>query len=59
MGSEVTYDVGNVNATAVNDMHDLAFYSGKAPDTAIFVSGVPASTEKSCRNLENDGFSSK
>jgi hypothetical protein len=41
-GSRVTFDSGNVNATAIGDKHYLAFYSGKAPDTAILVSVVPA-----------------
>jgi hypothetical protein len=41
-GSEATYDAGNVNAVAVKGAHYLAFYSGKAPDTAILVSVLPA-----------------
>ena len=41
-GSELPLDAGNVNATAIGDTHFLAFYSGKAPDTAILVSAVPA-----------------
>ena len=41
-GSRVTFDSGNVNATAIGDKHYLAFYSGKAPDTAILVSILPA-----------------
>jgi hypothetical protein len=41
-GSRVTFDSGNVNATAIGDKHYLAFYSGKAPDTAILVSVLPA-----------------
>ena len=40
-GSRVTFDSGNVNATAIGDKHYLAFYSGKAPDTAILVSVCP------------------
>jgi hypothetical protein len=44
-GSEVTFDAGNVNATAIKDTHYLAFYSGKMPDTAILVSVIPAPTE--------------
>jgi hypothetical protein len=41
-GSELPLDAGNVNATAICDTHFLAFYSGKAPDTAVLVSAVPA-----------------
>jgi len=40
-GSQVTFDAGNVNATAIGRTHYLAFYSGKAPDTAILVSALP------------------
>ena len=43
-GSRVTFDSGNVNATAIRGAHCLAFYSGKAPDTAILVSVLPALT---------------
>ncbi len=43
-GSELPLDAGNVNATAIGDAHFLAFYSGKAPDTAVLVSAVPAPT---------------
>ena len=39
-GSRVTFDSGNVNATAIGDKHYLAFYSGKAPDTSVLVSVV-------------------
>lgn len=41
-GSRITFDSGNVNATAIGDKHYLAFYSGKAPDTSVLVSVVPA-----------------
>jgi hypothetical protein len=41
-GSRITFDAGNVNATVIKGAHYLAFYSGKAPDTAILVSAVPA-----------------
>ncbi|MFA6930481.1 MAG: sialidase family protein [Lentisphaeria bacterium] len=37
-GSRIESDSGNVNATAIRSTHYLAFYSGEAPDTAIFVS---------------------
>ena len=41
-GSRIGIDSGNVNATAIGRTHYLAFYSGKAPDTAILVSVRPA-----------------
>jgi len=37
-GSRVTYDAGNANATVIGDTHFVSFYSGKAPDTGVFVS---------------------
>ncbi len=43
-GSQITFDAGNANATAISDTHYVAFYSGKAPDTAILVSVLPAPT---------------
>lgn len=43
-GSRVTFDAGNVNATVIGDTHYLAFYSGKAPDTAVLVAVAPAPT---------------
>lgn len=43
-GSPITFDAGNVNATAIKGTHYLAFYSGEAPDTAILVSVLPAPT---------------
>ena len=43
-GSQATIDAGNVNATTIKGTHYLAFYSGKAPDTAILVSVLPAPT---------------
>lgn len=45
-GSESTWDAGNVNATFIGDTHYLSFYSGKAPDTAVLVSELPAPTAK-------------
>lgn len=42
IGSRVTFDAGNANATAIGGMHYVSFYSGKAPDTGVFVSAVPA-----------------
>ena len=41
-GSKVTFDAGNANATAIGDTHYVSFYSGKAPDTAVLVSVLPA-----------------
>jgi len=42
MGSKVMWDAGNSNATVIGGTHYISFYSGKAPDTAVFVSAVPA-----------------
>ncbi|TWT72600.1 BNR/Asp-box repeat protein [Crateriforma conspicua] len=42
MGSKVTFDAGNANATAIGNTHYISFYSGKSPDTAVLVSVVPA-----------------
>ncbi len=41
-GSQSTFDAGNVNTTVIGDTHYLSFYSGKAPQTAVLVSAVPA-----------------
>lgn len=41
-GSQVTFDAGNVNATVIGNTHYLSFYSGKAPDTTVLVSAIPA-----------------
>ena len=41
-GSQSMWDAGNANATAIGGTHYVAFYSGKAPDTAILVSVLPA-----------------
>jgi hypothetical protein len=43
-GSKITVDAGNANATAIGNTHYVSFYSGKAPDTGILVSVVPAPT---------------
>lgn len=43
-GSAVTWDAGNVNTTIIGDTHYLAFYSGKAPNTSVLVSALPAPT---------------
>ncbi len=41
-GSQITFDAGNANATAIKGTHYVSFYSGKAPDTAILLSVLPA-----------------
>ena len=41
-GSESTWDAGNVNATVIGSTHYLSFYSGKSPNTSVFVSALPA-----------------
>ncbi|MBI1347341.1 exo-alpha-sialidase [bacterium] len=41
-GSKIPFDAGNANATAIGDMHYISFYSGKAPDTTVFVSVIPS-----------------
>lgn len=46
LGSESTFDAGNVNATVIGGMHYLAFYSGKSPQTSVVVTGVPAPVAK-------------
>lgn len=45
-GSQSTWDAGNANATFIGDTHYVSFYSGKAPDTAILVSALPAPTTR-------------
>ncbi|MCB9920622.1 MAG: exo-alpha-sialidase [Planctomycetaceae bacterium] len=45
IGSKVTFDSGNANATVIGDRHYVSFYSGKAPDTAVLVSELPAPSE--------------
>jgi len=46
IGSPIGIDSGNVNATVIGGTHYLAFYSGKAPDTAIWVSVFPAPSHR-------------
>ncbi len=41
-GSAVTFDAGNVNATSIGGTHYRSLYSGKAPDTSVLVSALPA-----------------
>jgi hypothetical protein len=43
-GSESTWDAGNVNATVIGSTHYLSFYSGKSPNTSVFLSALPAPT---------------
>lgn len=50
IGSEVTFDAGNVNATVIGDTHYLSFYSGKAPDTAVLVAESPVPTAKNLQS---------
>ncbi|QEG42062.1 sialidase family protein [Roseimaritima ulvae] len=42
IGSTITFDAGNANATAIGDTHYISFYSGEAPDTSVLVSPNPA-----------------
>ncbi|HRR34164.1 MAG TPA: sialidase family protein [Kiritimatiellia bacterium] len=42
VGSERPWDTGNVNATVIGRTHFLAYYSGNAPDTAVYVLPVLA-----------------
>jgi len=50
IGSTSTWDSGNANATVIGDTHYVSFYSGKAPDTSVLVSALPApTTGKSAR----------
>lgn len=37
-GSAVTVDAGNANATVIGEKHFISYYSGKAPDTSVYVS---------------------
>lgn len=41
-GSTSAWDSGNANATVIGDTHYISFYSGKAPDTSVMVSELPA-----------------
>jgi hypothetical protein len=45
-GSAASIDAGNVNATVIKGMHYLSFYSGKSPDTSVFVSEIPPPASK-------------
>ena len=41
-GGQIIPDAGNANATVIGKTHFVAFYSGKAPNTSILVSVIPA-----------------
>lgn len=41
-GSTASIDAGNVNATVIGAKHYLSYYSGKSPQTAVFVSEIPS-----------------
>ncbi len=40
-GSAECIDAGNVNAVSLNGRHYIAYYSGKSPDTSVYVAEVP------------------
>ena len=42
LGSTAFPDAGNVNASVIQNMHFLAYYSGTAPDTFVAVSAAAA-----------------
>ena len=42
VGSESTWDTGNVNATIIGRTHFIAYYSGKAPNTSVYALPVLA-----------------
>ena len=42
VGSESTWDTGNVNATVIGRTHFIAYYSGKAPHTSVYALPVLA-----------------
>lgn len=46
IGSKVTFDAGNANASVIGDTHFVSFYSGKAPDTSVLVSEIAAPAAK-------------
>ena len=43
-GSTASIDAGNVNATVIGDRPYRSYYSGKSPQTSVFVSELPAPT---------------
>ncbi|WP_367012375.1 sialidase family protein [Bremerella sp. JC817] len=42
IGSTIAWDSGNANATAIGRKHFVSYYSGKAPDTSVFVAELSA-----------------
>ncbi|MDO4573947.1 MAG: sialidase family protein [Planctomycetia bacterium] len=46
LGSAVTFDAGNVNATFLGNTHFLAYYSGKGANTSVLVATAFAPTKK-------------
>jgi len=48
-GSQSIWDAGNANATTAGGTHYVSFYSGKAPDTAVVVSVLPAPVARNSR----------
>jgi hypothetical protein len=44
IGSSILFDAGNANATAQGGAHFVTFYSGKAPQTSVLLSIMPAPT---------------
>jgi hypothetical protein len=52
IGSTSTWDSGNANATLIGDTHHVSFYSGKAPDTSVLVSVLPAPSGGKTRSGE-------
>ncbi|MDD3586148.1 MAG: sialidase family protein [Thermoguttaceae bacterium] len=45
-GSDVTFDAGNSNATAIDGTHYISFYSGKGKNTSVYVVATPAKSSK-------------
>ncbi|MDO5566902.1 MAG: sialidase family protein, partial [Planctomycetia bacterium] len=45
-GSDVTFDAGNSNATAIDGTHYISFYSGKGKNTSVYVAVAPSKTTK-------------
>jgi hypothetical protein len=45
-GSAASIDAGNVNATVIDGLHYLSYYSGKTPNTAVYVAEIPPPAER-------------
>ncbi|MCB1061930.1 MAG: exo-alpha-sialidase [Verrucomicrobiae bacterium] len=41
IGSKISWDSGNANATVIGDTHYVSYYSGKDPDTSVMVLELP------------------